>query len=162
MSKTLSWEVDASEAIAFVDKMIRNAASYREPLSEAAKFLRVEFQENFNSQGAMVGGWAPLSPRTSAWRVKHGYPATHPILVNEGGLRTAVKMMGEDVGAKEAHLSVNHPLAPYHQYGSTKVHLPQRKILFEPKGFADLLARRLTAHIIPNRMTAELRRLFQR
>lgn len=163
MSKrTVSWEIDTSEAVALIDKMIANAASYNEPLSEGAKFLRTEFQINFDSSGSQVGGWKPLAPTTSAWRAANGFPPSRPILVNEGDLRAAVLALKERIGNKEATLSVNHPLAPFHQYGSTKVGLPQRQIVFEPKGFGELMARRLGAHIIPNRMTAELRRLFQR
>lgn len=160
MSKTMSWEVDASDAIRFIEEMKEAMVSYQGPLEGATKFLRTEFGVNFDSQGAQVGGWKPLSPVTAAWRAENGYPATNPILVNEGGLKAAVYGARPDVGAKEATLSVNHRLAPFHQFGSNKVNLPAREIVFVPKGFAELFAARLAGHIVPNAMTSQLRKLF--
>jgi phage gpG-like protein len=162
MSKTMSWEIDASEAIKLIDDMKEAMVSYHGPLSEATKFLRVEFGVNFDSQGAQVGFWKPLSPVTAAWRAEHGYPPTNPILVNEGDLQAAVWGARPDVRDKDATLSVNHRLAPFHQFGSTKVHLPAREIVFVPKGFAELMAARLAGHIVPGRMTSSLKKLFRR
>lgn len=160
--RTLKWEIDTDEAVALVEQMLAAMESYEEPLEEGAFYMRTKFQENFDSQGSQVGGWAPLSPRTSAWRASHGYPPQYPILVNEGDLRAHVMGMQQRVDRDEVTMSVNHRLAPFHQYGSPKVKLPKREILFEPDGFGDLMARRLEGHIIPGRMTSELRNLFQR
>lgn len=162
MKRTVSWEVDASEAVELVDEMLTAMSSYRKPLSEGAMFLKTTFGTNFDSSGSLVGGWKPLSPRTAAWRAQEGYPPTNPILVNTGGLRSAVFGARADVGSDEMTVAVTHRLAPFHQYGSTKVGLPQREIVFVPKGFAELMARRLEGHIIPGRMTSQLRNLFQR
>lgn len=162
MSKTISWEVDASDAIGLIDRMMRAMVSYEEPLSEGSRFLKTKFGANFDSQGSMVGGWPALAPRTAEWRAANGYPPTNPILVNEGGLRAAVFGARTVVNNKDATVNVQHRVAPFHQYGSTKVNLPAREIVFVPTGFAELMARRLGGHIIPARMTAELRNLFQR
>lgn len=162
MSKTLSWEIDTSEARRYIERMIAAMASYEEPLAEGARFLRTSFGVNFDSSGSMVGGWPVLSPRTAEWRAANGFPATNPILVNTGGLRSAVYGARADIGNKRASLSVNHRLAPFHQYGSRKVGLPKREIVFVPRGFAELMGRRLEGHIVPGRMTAQLRGLFQR
>lgn len=162
MSKSLSWEIDTSDAVNFIDRMIASMVSYAEPLKEGEGFLRTEFGVNFDSEGKRVGGWPALSPRTAAWRAANGYPPLRPILVNDGTLKEAVYGARGDVGNKDATLSVRNRVAPFHQYGSTKVNLPAREIVFVPKGFAELMARRLGGHIIPNRMTSELRNLFQR
>lgn len=138
----------------------KNMGSYREPLQEGVNYLRTAFQENFDSQGMMVGGWKPLAPTTSAWRAKNGYPPVGPILVNNGSLRAAVLAGRGDVGAREARLTINNRVAPFHQYGSVKTGLPQREIVFEPPGFAQLMARRIRAHIMPNTFTADLKALF--
>jgi hypothetical protein len=140
--------------------MRRNMGSYRIPLQEGVNYLRTAFQENFDSSGSMVGGWKPLAPTTSLWRAKNGYPPVAPILVNNGSLRAAVLAARGDVGAQEARLTINNRLAPFHQYGSLKGRLPQREIVFEPAGFANLMARRVRAHIMPNTFSADLRALF--
>lgn len=152
--------VDASEAIDLVDSMVDKMRSYREPLREANAFLKEEFGKNFDSEGAMVGGWEPLSPRTQAWRVKNGYPVPGPILVNDGSLRAAVANLKARAEDKSATYAVEHRLAPFHQYGSRKTNLPRREIVFEPPGFGRLMSRRLAGHILPGAMTADLRRLF--
>jgi phage gpG-like protein len=152
--------VDASDAKNLVDSMVDNMRSYQVPLREANSFLKEEFGKNFDSEGAMVGGWAPLSPRTQAWRAKNGFPVPGPILVNDGSLRAAVANLKARAGDKEATYAVEHRLAPFHQYGSRKTNLPRREIVFEPPGFARLMGRRIAGHILPNAMTAELRRLF--
>lgn len=153
----VSYSVDASEAVALVERMLANTESYRGPLGEAGHFLQAEFAVNFASNGSQVGGWAPLSPYTTNWRVEHGYgPA--PTLVNDGDLAAAVLALKHRVGDKEASFAVENEVAPYHQYGTAK--MPARKIVFEPPGFASLMARRVGAHIVPNAMTSDLRRLF--
>ena len=153
----ITYSVDASEAVALVEKMLANTESYRAPLGEAGGFLQGEFAVNFASNGSQVGGWAPLSPYTTNWRVKHGYgPA--PTLVNDGDLAAAVLDLKHRVGDKSATFAVENEVAPYHQYGTR--HMPARRIVFEPPGFASLLARRVGAHVVPNGMTAELSRLF--
>jgi hypothetical protein len=134
----------------------RNMGSYRVPLQEGVSYLRGAFQANFDSSGSMVGGWAPLSPVTSAWRVRNGFPPVAPILVNNGTLRAAVLASRGDVGAKEARLTIENRIAPFHQYGSLRGRLPKREIVFEPPGFARLMARRIRAHILPEAFPADL------
>jgi hypothetical protein len=149
-------DVDTSELAA----MRRNMGSYREPLMEGIAFLRTAFGNNFDSSGSMVGGWAPLAPSTSAWRAKNGIPPFAPILVNNGTLRTAVLMGRGDVGAKDATLTIESEIASFHQYGSRKGNLPKREIVFEPPGFADLMARRIRAHIVPDSYANDLKALL--
>lgn len=160
--QTITIKVDASPAISYFRKMLENTRSYAEPLREGTVFLKTAFGTNFDSEGSLVGGWKPLDPKTSAWRVEEGFPPFGPILVNTGGLRAAVFGARTDVGRKEASVTVEHRLATFHQYGSTKVNLPAREIVFEPAGFAKLMAERLKEHILPNGESARLRNLFKR
>lgn len=153
---SITVSTDTSELSA----MRRNMGSYREPLMEGVSFLRTTFGTNFDSSGSMVGGWAPLAPTTQAWRAKHGIPPVAPILVNNGSLRMAVLMGRGDVGARDATLTIESDIAPFHQYGSLKTHLPKREIVFEPPGFADLMARRIRAHIMPNSYANDLKALL--
>jgi phage gpG-like protein len=153
----VNYSVDASEAIALVDEIKTAMKSYVGPLTEAGEFLEAEFAVNFASDGSQVGGWAPLSPYTTNWRVKHGYgPA--PTLVNDGDLAAAVFSLKHRVGNKGASFAVDNEVAGFHQFGTR--HMPARRIVFEPPGFAELMARRVAGHIVPNGATNGLTRLF--
>lgn len=147
-------DVDSSA----ISSMRDNMTSYREPLREGIAFLRTTFGTNFDSSGSMVGGWDPLRPATSKWRAEHGLPPVAPILVNNGSLRAAVLGAQGDVGSHSAELTIRHELVRFHQYGTR--HMTSRKIVFEPAGFAHLMARRIRAHIMPNAFTSDLRALF--
>jgi phage gpG-like protein len=161
VAREVSIEIDTSDARNMIAGMIKQMTRYSEPFREANFFLREEFGKNFDSSGSMVGGWAPLAPRTQAWRASQGYPPTGPILVNDGSLRAAVLNLKSKPDAKRATFYVDHPVAGFHQYGSTQSNLPQRRIVFDPPGFSQLMARRISAHIMPDGMTRELKRLFR-
>ena len=153
-----SIKVQVSADTTEIAAMRRNMSSYRTPLLEGVQYLRGAFGTNFDSQGSMVGGWDPLKPATSKWRAEQGLPPFGPMLVNNGSLRAAVLAAQGDVGSHSAELSIKHELVGYHQYGTRN--MVSRKILFEPAGFAQLMARRIRAHIVPNTFTADLRALF--
>ncbi len=151
-------KIDVSVDTSEIAAMRRNMSSYRVPLTEGVQYLRTTFGTNFDSQGAMVGGWDPLRPTTSKWRAENGIPPFAPMLVNNGSLRSAVLNAQGDVGSHTAELTVQHELVRFHQYGTRN--MPARKIVFEPAGFAQLMARRIRAHIMPNTFTADLKALF--
>lgn len=153
-----SVKVDVSVDTREIAAMRRNMSSYRVPLSEGIAYLRTTFGTNFDSSGSMVGGWDPLRPATSKWRAENGLPPFAPILVNNGSLRAAVLGAQGDVGSHTAELTVKHELVRFHQYGTR--HMVSRKIVFEPAGFAQLMARRIGAHIQPNTSTPDLRAIF--
>lgn len=155
---TVRISVDVSVDTSEIAAMRRNMSSYREPLREGLSFLRTTFGTNFDSSGSMVGGWDPLRPATSTWRAENGIPPFAPILVNNGSLRAAVLGAQGDVGSHSAELTIKHELVRFHQYGTRN--MPARKIVFEPAGFAQLMARRIRAHIMPNTFTSDLRALF--
>jgi hypothetical protein len=54
-------------------------------VSNIAKMWEV----NFNTEGAMVGGWRDLTDETNKVRQARGYPPAHPILVQSGDLKRA-------------------------------------------------------------------------
>ena len=157
MSKSLSYEIDASDAIHFIEGMLEAMNDYGVPLEGATKFLKLKINENFEG-GGKERHWAPLSPVTAAYKAEHALPPEP--LVRYGGLQAAVAFPQTEIATHSASVGIHNDVAPFHQYGSTKVHLPKREIVFEPKGFGDMFARRCVAHILPKAMTRELMKAF--
>lgn len=58
------------------------------------------WDQNFTSEGSMVGGWAELSPYTQKVREERGYNGQHPILQQGGSLRKTVitSLLGQRTG----------------------------------------------------------------
>jgi phage gpG-like protein len=113
----------------------------------APKFF-ADVQRNFETQGAYVGGWQPLSTRYAAWKAKH-FPGK-PILVRRGALKASLEQGGAGnvsrVTEKAAEFGTSIGYAKYHQ-GETpgKGIIPRRRILFVPtnasEGYGRLMQR---------------------
>lgn len=87
----------------------------------------------FATQGAIYGGWAPLSPRYSAWKLIHIGP--RPIMVSSGDLLASlsgVPMGVSDIDSHSARFGTNVRYARYHQSGTRK--MPRRQIVGLPPG----------------------------
>jgi hypothetical protein len=95
-----------------------------------ADFHRIE-AEQFDSQGARSGNpWAPLSPNYAAWKAK--------VAPGQPTLRLSNQMWSQFALGKGMYASLEpmrmelSPLTQYptfHQRGSPKTHLPQRKVI---------------------------------
>lgn len=144
---TVEYHIDTSDALRLLDEIKTKMKSYAVPLTEGATFLQRQFGFNFDSQGSQVGGWPVLSPVTAAYRIKHGLPGPGPMLVETGALKAALFGMRPRIGFRTAEMSVTGKVAKFHQYGT--VHMPAREIMFVPKGFAGLMARKTLGHILP-------------
>lgn len=58
--------------------------------SAAIRGMASEWQRNYDTEGSLVRPkWKHLSKTTRRLRKKRGYPVSHPILVQSGGLRRA-------------------------------------------------------------------------
>lgn len=82
----------------------------------------------FASEGAIIGGWAPLSPIYAAWKLVHYGP--RPIMVRTGALMeslTGFPMGVSEIGPKEAKFGTDIRYAHFHQSGTRK--MPKRKIV---------------------------------
>lgn len=75
---------------------------------------------NFQSEGGNVGGWAPLSPATVAWKAARGYKM---ILQNTGLLRGSFMPYADE---KTALIGSPVPYSEKHQLGDG---VPQRRQL---------------------------------
>jgi phage gpG-like protein len=84
-----------------------------------------DVQTNFDTQGALSGGWQPLSVGTIAGRIRAGYGAS-PILQRTGALR---KSFYAFVNEKKALVSSKSPYFVYHQSRMPRTKIPRRAML---------------------------------
>jgi phage gpG-like protein len=119
--------VDISEALDELSQVAARAADVR-PVMERARGKMGEIEGAiFASQGASVGGWAPLSPGYALWKAAH-YPGSPP-MVQSGELLadlTSLRGPGNDVDADGATFVTNIEYAKYHVTGTR--HMPARQL----------------------------------
>lgn len=90
-------------------------------------------EEVFASEGASTGEpWAPLKPATQQDRVRHGYPAAHPILRRSGRLERSL-MLGSESIVVEAprYLALGSDVEyfVFHQSKRPRQVLPRRAVI---------------------------------
>lgn len=101
----------------------------------------------FGSEGAIVGGWAPLSPRYLLWKTAHYGPK--PIMVRTGNLMeslTGAPMRVSRITPKEAILGTDVRYAHFHQDGTRK--MPKRKIVEVIPGMSRLWADQAGRYVV--------------
>lgn len=110
----------------------------------APRFL-ADIQENFDTQGGLVGGWAPLSPGYAAWKAQR-YGAHLGILELSLRLRGSLQWLGSDIGPEgifratptSLEIGTSVPYGTFHQEGEG---VPQREFLFlrdDPDYYGDM------------------------
>lgn len=149
--QTVIFTVSGDEkAIARFEAMEFRLDNVMPVLEWAKKDLTQAWRTNFLSNGLLVGGWAPLDPDYFAWK-KVRFPGA-PTLVQTGRL---FRSLGTDnvamnVRKDEAVIGTNLRYAKFHQYGTSK--MPKRKVVFEPKGFADEFGRKVLQWVTKGRI----------
>jgi len=126
----------------------------------APAFYR-QLERNYETEGSMVGGWAPLSPRYLAWksRVAPG----RGILQFTGRLQQSLTWNATEPGAggifiaERAYvvLGTSVPYAQYHQLGGAR--LPRRSVLFPGQNAASTFGRLLHRYAVDMAGEAGLR-----
>lgn len=77
-------------------------------------------REQFRSEGAWGGSrWRPLTDSYAAWKARR-YPG-RGILVATGGLRRASEGASMRATASHVAFTINHPVAPFHQFGTSRM-----------------------------------------
>jgi phage gpG-like protein len=132
-------KVDARAAIARMNSMERRSKDFRPIFRWAKRELERANAENFARNGLPVGGWSPLKPRYAAWKATK-FPGA-PIMVASGKLFRELRSLNgpaNSIRMKSATFGTDLEYAKFHQYGTTR--MPKRKIVYEPKQFAERLA----------------------
>lgn len=157
--------VDTSEVKALFAEINARTTTYQSVWAQAKQYLRAAHAANFSSNGLPVGGWAPLQPETAAWKAAEGYPPVP--LFRSGELFRSIAMASgppNEMRPKSMQFGTNVDYAKFHQYGAPRANLPKRQIVFEPPGFAQMLAESVADHLKPSRgvaATSALRGLFK-
>jgi phage gpG-like protein len=99
--------------------------NFKIPLNKSAGFILSDVQRNFDTEGALTGGWKPLSEGTIKQRVREGFGAG-PMLQRTGALR---KSFYSYVDEKRALVSSHSPYFAYHQSRMPRTKIPRRVML---------------------------------
>ena len=103
----------------------QKVGNFKVPLKKAADLILSDVQTNFDTEGALSGGWQPLSAGTVAGRIRAGFGAS-PILQRTGALRKSFYSL---VDEKQALVSSRSPYFAYHQSRMPRTKIPRRVML---------------------------------
>jgi phage gpG-like protein len=100
----------------------------------AARYLQ-DVQDNWDQEGGMVGGWAPLSPRYAAWKARR-WGQHLGILELSLRLRGSLQWLGRDIGPEgifrpgpsSVEIGTEVEYGRYHMRGTKR--MPARPFLF--------------------------------
>ena len=142
-------KVDTSAVRRRFRAMRRRSRNVRPVLRWALRELEREHLKNFNSGGALAGGWAPLDNEYAAWKLAN-YGAGG-ILVLDGDLKAGLTRWGgkgavREIKKTKATFGVKHEAVKFHQYGTSK--MARRKVVFLPNRFAFGVAEATAEHIV--------------
>ena len=138
-------DIDMNDTKERLRDMRKRARDLKPVFRWARRELREQYTENYKEKGLMVGGWAPLDAEYSAWKFEnYRFPG---ILVRTGDLFQGVSRLNyNEVDRDRAVFGVQGiEYARFHQTGTSK--MPQRKIIFEPAGFAEKLGERTARYV---------------
>ncbi len=155
MAQTSTIKVDTRELKGYIRRVARRERNLRPIWREVFNDLADAHVRNFQTDGAAVGGWKPLTRRYFNEKFSQGYGKK--TMVRTGDLELALSRFrgkgsetamhptrafwGIDVGP-ESPISY----AKFHQMGTRNMH--ERQIVFVPKGFADNVGDMAAEHII--------------
>jgi len=107
----------------------KKVTDFSKPLWKTARLVLADVEQQFITEGALSGGWAPLAQSTITGRIKAGY-GSGPILQRTGALR---RSFGADVTKNRAVMSSRGvPYFKYHQSRRPRTRLPRRPMLVMP------------------------------
>lgn len=103
----------------------KSLETYFKPLKRSADLLLKDIDQAFESEGAIFGGWPPLSPQYEALKSRQ-FPGKG-ILEREGKMRQSFRNY---VGTHE--LIIDNPVEyfKYHQSNKPRSKIPRRVMLF--------------------------------
>jgi phage gpG-like protein len=139
MRRTIDINIDCDndDAMRRLMNMKLRAKNFRPIFEYGRSRLQLANAENFSTGGLPSGGWEPRRQ-----------PEPWPLMRRTGSLmRSLTNLFGppNDIDATSARFGTKVEYAKFHQYGTTK--MPARKIIFEPRGFANDLASKAAAYV---------------
>lgn len=135
----LQIHVNASRAIIKLEQMAERAKDFRPVFRWAKRELGLMNGANFAQGGLPVGGWSPLNPQYAEWKSRN-YPGRPDMVVSKKLFNSLRNLNGpaNRIGLTTAEFGTDVEYAKFHQYGTNK--MPKRQIVYEPAGFANMLA----------------------
>lgn len=130
--------MDLGTSVENLTAMSARSHDFAPVFEKARQRLRAANAENFGSGGMPVGGWAPRST-IAPW----------PLLVRTAKLSgDLISLTGpaNHIGPNEAEFGTDVEYAHFHQHGTTK--MAARKIVYEPRGFAEAVGDDAMNHIM--------------
>lgn len=130
--------VDISDAVNMLDGMQERATHFETVFEKARLKLAAANAENFASGGLPVGGWEPRRD-IEPW----------PLMRKSGKLAGDLSSLSgpaNTIRPTSAEFGTNIDYAAFHQTGTFK--MAARKVVFEPRGFAEEVGKDAAQHII--------------
>lgn len=138
-------DVDLRPFYRYVRGVRRRSNDFSGVFRAAMKDLEKAHAKNFDSGGALVGGWKPAY---SSWKLEeYGAGGT---LVRTGALKSSLTVSNSrgavrDIGKKQAEFGTKLNYAHFHQTGTED--MAARKIVFAPRSFAEGLGKDALQHV---------------
>ena len=138
-------DVDLKPFYRYIRGVKRRSRDFSGVFRSAMKDLEKAHAQNFDSGGALVGGWQPAY---SSWKLEeYGAGGT---LVRTGALRSSLTVSNSrgairDIGRRQAEFGTSLNYAHFHQTGTED--MASRKIVFTPRSFAEGLGRDAVNHL---------------
>lgn len=162
-----SFKVDVSELTRYRRGVARRAKNLRPVWDKVFEDLADAHVRNFQTDGAPVGGWAPLTRRYFNEKFRQGYGRN--TLERTGDLKRALSQF-RGPGSVRAQrptsavwgidVSPESPIhyAKFHQMGTRNMH--ERQIVYAPRKVGDNFAKMAGDHVISDKGGRSLRGLF--
>lgn len=165
--------VDAENAIRYLGEMKDRSEDFTAPLKWAKREMGLMNGKNFAKNGLPSGQrWAPLDREYAAWKLEggrvgvsgrgvRGTAGAGAMLVLSKKLFNSLRNLNGPANIirnTHAEFGTHIEYAKFHQYGTSK--MPKRQIVYEPKGFAKMLAKVCATHIVEGRLGVTTGALF--
>ena len=135
-------DVDVSGAIDRLGAIATRMQTIRPLFAKTKQYIRQANISNFTTNGLPVGGWSPLSPSYSSWKMSR-FPGTPPMIRTGRLFKSLASLNGPANRATNQEMTFGLEAgeieyAKFHQFGTSK--MPKRKIVFAPPLFAKWIA----------------------
>ncbi len=141
MATRIKYDLDLSPFYRYIRQVLRRSQNFSGVFRAAMKDLERAHARNFDSKGALVGGWQPEDSEYAGWKL--GEYGAGGVLVRTGTLKRSLSFSNargavRDIGRRQAEFGTSVSYAHFHQSGTEDMN--SRKIVFVPNRFVEGLA----------------------